>query len=479
MKWKFKKKSKPLHSSLMKNYIITIVITTLLFIISLACIIGALVEIVINNKQDIPKTTAKSIVRSDYKNIDISDLKAVNGWVEILYDYKVIHVIGDKKDNINKYSMEDILDKISGYESFNSMVSSSIKYTATAFTGIDDKKYICLVKTPPGSSSFKFGVNDDLKGSPIESKFNALAQTIFLGLIFVIILYIIVFSRITAKKITTPLSKLTVGIVQMSSGYLSTRIDLNGSKEFEEIKDAFNNMAKRLEESEKNRKKLEESKNQMFADISHDLKTPITSIQGYSKALKDDVVEDYEKQKKYLDYIYRKSVRLANLIEDLFMFTKLDCLSYKLNKEENDFAEFLREVINMHYMDIESKGFELNVDIPEHEIIYNFDKTQMYRAISNIIINALKYNPEGTTLEISFVENTENLELKIKDNGVGISKDMQKKIFNEFVRGDSSRKSDGGSGLGLSITKKIINLHSGDIYLKSDINVGSEFVIRL
>ncbi|MDU3349227.1 MAG: HAMP domain-containing sensor histidine kinase, partial [Clostridium sp.] len=214
-------------------------------------------------------------------------------------------------------------------------------------------------------------------------------------------------------------------------------------------------------------------------DIAHDIKTPITSIMGYSNALDDGTVQDSEEKRIYLDYIYNKTSRLNYLVNELFIFTKLDSVDYKLNIKQKDICEFLREVVALYYGEIEKAEFNLEIDIPEDPIYYKFDAKELERAICNLIINSLKYNERKTTLFIGINNNEEDIEIIIGDNGIGIKKEILDKVFEEFVRGDISRDSSGGSGLGLAITKKIIELHKGTIILNSYEGVGSEFKIIL
>lgn len=281
------------------------------------------------------------------------------------------------------------------------------------------------------------------------------------------------------KKIRDPLNQINLGIEKMSKGNLSVRLDFEGYKEIDSIRDSFNYMVKEIKVANENKDKLEKSKRDMIRDIAHDIKTPITSIMGYSKALNDGTVQDSEEKRIYLDYIYNKTSRLNYLVNELFIFTKLDSVDYKLNIKQKDICEFLREVVALYYGEIEEAEFNLEIDIPEDPIYYEFDAKELERAVCNLIINSLKYNERKTTLFIGINNNEEDIEIIIGDNGIGIKKEILDKVFEEFVRGDISRESSGGSGLGLAITKKIIELHKGTIILNSYEGVGSEFKIIL
>ncbi|WP_238533138.1 sensor histidine kinase [Bacillus methanolicus] len=243
------------------------------------------------------------------------------------------------------------------------------------------------------------------------------------------------------------------------------------------------NLKRAAEELEiKNQEKtlIEESKKRMLADISHDLKTPMTTIQGYSKALYEGIVDDQEQAKKYIKYIYDKSMRVTTLIDELFMFSKLDSPDYPINREEKDICEFYREVIVGYYDLFAEKEMQLSIDIPTDKILYPFDQKLLYRAISNILENTIKYNPEKTIVFIRLRKLKDYLTIEIGDNGIGIRDEIANNLFEPFVRGDKSRINDGGSGLGLAITKKIVELHLGKLYLDTKpIRGKTNFIIQL
>jgi signal transduction histidine kinase len=202
-------------------------------------------------------------------------------------------------------------------------------------------------------------------------------------------------------------------------------------------------------------------------------------LDGYAKALNSGMVEDEAKRKKYLQYICDKAESMTKLIDDLFEYAKLDSGKYRLIREKYDFAEFIRELIAANFIEISNKGFQLKLDIPESSVTYEFDRNKMQRAVLNILSNCLKYNPAGTTIGISVRKEDDGIVLIINDNGIGISQELKNKIFKEFVRGNAARQSDGGSGLGLTITKCIIEMHGGRIEITGGTGEGSTFLIYL
>lgn len=214
-------------------------------------------------------------------------------------------------------------------------------------------------------------------------------------------------------------------------------------------------------EREKNIKR----RNLLLSDIAHDLKTPITAISGYAQALNDDIVLSPEKQKEYLETICRKSMQMSRLITVLFDYVKLDSEGFELKRERMDLAECLREISAEMYSDIENAGMELSVDLPSKRCYALIDKAQFFRSITNLFSNAVKHNPEGTKIMVSLKDKTD-WEIQIADTGNAIDENVLEHLFEPFVMGDESRNSRTGSGLGLSITSKIIEMHGGSIWVE-------------
>ncbi|MHC0035357.1 sensor histidine kinase [Pseudoneobacillus sp. C159] len=255
---------------------------------------------------------------------------------------------------------------------------------------------------------------------------------------------------------------------------------MKSSLRYKELNEKLTRVANELEWKNKEMTILEESKKRMLADLSHDLKTPMTSIQGYSRALFEGMVEDEIQKQKYLKYIYDKSIRVTALIDELFMFSKLDNPDFPIYREETDLCEFVRGVIVEFYERFLEKEMELDIDLPDEMMFYPFDPKLLYRAMSNILENTIKYNPNRTDVYIRMERSIDSAIIEIGDNGVGINEDIVETLFDPFVRGDRSRKNDGGTGLGLAITKKIIEKHDGKISVDTQPDRGkTNFIIKL
>lgn len=211
-------------------------------------------------------------------------------------------------------------------------------------------------------------------------------------------------------------------------------------------------------------REYEQRRNMMLSDIAHDLRTPMTTVSGYSKAIADGMVPE-AKMKEYLEAIQTKSKRVNDLITLLFDYVKLDTDGFKLMKQDTDIAELTREAGAFVYQDVEDAGMGFDVDIPEEVITVPMDRLQMSRVITNLLTNAIKHNKKGTDIGLYLYREDDYVRVLVADTGDKIDKENAEHIFEPFVMGDESRSSKGGTGLGLSIAKKVVEMHGFNIKL--------------
>ncbi len=211
-------------------------------------------------------------------------------------------------------------------------------------------------------------------------------------------------------------------------------------------------------------KEYDQKRNLMLSDIAHDLRTPMTTVSGYSKALTDNMVPDSMKE-EYLEAIQRKSKRVNDLITLLFDYVKLDTEGFKLMKQEVDLAELVREAGAFVYQDVEDADMTFDADIVEERVPVQLDRLQMSRVITNLLTNAIKHNKAGTRVGLFLYQEDDYIRILVADSGDKIDKENAEHIFEPFVMGDESRSSKGGTGLGLSIAKKVVEMHGFTIRL--------------
>lgn len=224
------------------------------------------------------------------------------------------------------------------------------------------------------------------------------------------------------------------------------------------------------EEDARIKAEFDKRRNLLFSDITHDIKTPITSIVGYSKAMTDGLVTDPQKQEDYLRTIYSKSLRISELISMLFEFVKLDSDGFQLHTEPLDMAELVRENVIMLLEDYDEKNIDLDIDIPEETCMVVADRMQMSRVVTNLLTNSIRYISDGhmvlVKMEIQKRAGKTKYVTYVADDGLPIEEDFAKTIFDPFSRSDAARQTtSGGSGLGLSIAHKVAQMHGGELSL--------------
>ncbi len=319
----------------------------------------------------------------------------------------------------------------------------------------------------------KFSINDYNKTVEATNR---------LWFVFVLVLFVIIIvqSFLFSRRIKHSLKPLDAAIVSYGSEKHSNISRDEVPMEFRHIVDDFENLLKRLDQAKEEKEHEEQERYRMLANISHDLNTPLTAIQGYSKAFCDGIVQP-EKKDLYMKTIYHKSMACSELMDTFFEFTKLQHPDFIPNLETVDLAEFIREYLGEKYVEFELKDFHMEPDIPEKTILCKVDCKLLRRALDNLTANALKYNPKGTTVLYSLRDEKEMIYLTIADDGIGIPREIRKEVFEPFITGNSARTTDSGTGFGMTITRKIVELHGGTIRLLDTPRSGysTEFEILL
>jgi signal transduction histidine kinase len=276
-----------------------------------------------------------------------------------------------------------------------------------------------------------------------------------------------ILTRRMVKSVESPLDTLSYGVEQIKSGNLSFRLDYLGKDEFSPVCAAFNEMAERLQNSEVSRVRDEESRRELIAGISHDLRTPLTSVKAYLEGIEKDVAQTPEQREKYFSTINGKIVDLENIINKLFLFAKLDTNDFPMNMECVNIDSEISEMISGLSEEYGKKGLVLKILHPLPNALVSIDKVLLLNVFLNILENSVKYK----TMEIGTAAISGDLEngraiIRIADNGRGVSEDVLDRIFDVFYRVDPSRGQE-GNGLGLAVSAKIIHRMGGEIYAES------------
>ncbi|AJS58830.1 sensor histidine kinase [Paenibacillus sp. IHBB 10380] len=413
------------------------------------------------------KFEAKFYVNDTEDLIETNRLVKSGGWLEELdEERRVIKVQGIKQDDLNQYSESELLAQLENR-------SEQLYYYSLAVLDQNETSRYLILKMP--RENVGITVQDVQSNSESVPPFY-LYLFVWIGLM---LLLIFVYSYWVARRINKPLNQISKGLNRMIEGDYSTRISLEAEKEFIQIRDTFNYMAGVIEETSAEKKHAEESKQRLIVDLSHDLKTPITSIQGFAQALYEGRVEDHERQQRYLSYIYHKSIQVTRLIHNMLDLLKTDSPDYLVKIERNEMNDFLREVVADIYGDIEQKKFILELNIPNERVYAVYDSELLSSVIRNLIANALTHNPTGTCLRLELISFDDDVVIEIADTGVGIPKQLRSTMFEPFVRGDESRTGNIGTGLGLSIAMRNTEKMGGTLELREHSKEVTLFTIRL
>jgi histidine kinase len=317
---------------------------------------------------------------------------------------------------------------------------------------------------------------------PLIKIFRSLSLTIGLAVIIVLILTNGLLTYTVAKRIVNPLNKLKDSANKIKEGNLDFNVDIDSKDEIGELSTAFNDMRGRLKNSLELQHQYENNRKELISNISHDLRTPITAIKGYVEGIRDGVADTPEKMNKYINTIYKKAVDADKLIDELFLYSKLDLSKLEFNFTDINIVKCLMDSMEELQFDLDKKGMTISFDGAGYkDIIVKVDVQQLKRVIINIVENSVKYmDKENGRIQVVLEEDEEKVTIVFKDNGQGIDKEALPYIFDRFYRADLSRNtSTGGSGLGLSIAKKIIEEHGGRMWAESVEGQGTSIFFTL
>ena len=284
-----------------------------------------------------------------------------------------------------------------------------------------------------------------------------------------------------AKSIIRPLDRLSAAAKEVGKGNLDSTVETGGKDEISALAREFDDMRRNLKREKELNEVYEEEKRHMIAGISHDLRTPVTSIKGYVDGLIDGVAGTPEKREKYLKTIAAKADELDTLIDELSLFSRLDEGRAALLTENVGLDQLLSHIIDEMRLEFEKSGIELSFENIAGETIISADRVKLSRVFVNILNNSIKYRMhEKHRIRVQLSTADEFARVTVIDNGRGIGREALSKVFQPFYREDSSRnKNTGGSGLGLSIVKSIIENHDGYINIESEPERGTEVAVGL
>ena len=293
----------------------------------------------------------------------------------------------------------------------------------------------------------------------MKSTIQEFSHIIFISLIIAIIIALILI-YLSSHSFSKPLKEINDAVLEIASGKFDKRVSVSAADEIAQLASSFNYMADSLEH-------LEEMRSSFISNISHELRTPMTSISGFISGILDGTIPK-ERQNEYLQIVLEESTRLVRLTNEMFEMTKISSHGYKLMVKKFDFAEMTRLCIIGAEKELDEKNLDLNIDFEEENIYVLAEPDSIKRVIINLLDNAIKYSFADSTIEIKIFSESEHIVFEISNMGTGIDEADLPYIFDRFYKSDKSRtRENAGAGLGLSFVKNILNLHSQRIDVKS------------
>lgn len=279
----------------------------------------------------------------------------------------------------------------------------------------------------------------------------------------------LILGSIMAKRLSSPISRVITTAGMISQGFFSDRIsEKSSTSEIMQLTDTINNLADTLQNQEVLRKRL-------TGDVAHELRTPLATLQSHFEAMIDGI---WEPDKERLIGCHEEIVRITKMVGDLEKLSKYENENLILNKTRFNITETVRHLINNFQNEYINKDLTITF-LAENQLI-TADRDKISQVIINLISNAQKYTPEGGLVEVSIRNNNDNTFISVKDNGIGIPEEDIPYIFERFYRADKSRnRMTGGSGIGLTIAKAIVEAHKGKIEVSSQLSAGTEFIVTL
>lgn len=402
------------------------------------------------------------------QNVDGENIEIKEDIKKLIYDYsnnnsKVF--ITDLDGNINFSFNSDIEKKLDIYNvlyKINNIDNVSSEQVFLYPVQIEDMKmYLVYYETPEAYIEYEYYTDENS----------------VLALILSVVIFISLFIIITNKKMKY-IEEIELGLRVIQNGNLSYEIEEKGNDEIKNLAKNINNMAKEINNRIENERKSEKTKSELITNVSHDLRTPLTSVMGYIGLVKEGKYESEDVMKEYLNIAFNKSNQLKNLIDDLFEYTKLNNNGVELEKRKVNIVDLLSQITEEYVYLLEDNNLEIESDFRSSNNVLELDPSKMVRVFENLLINAIKYSFKPGTIKLSTYESKDSIFVKITNKGENISKEKLEKLFDRFYRVDEARNSNiKGSGLGLAISKNIVELHDGEIWADS-INDEISFYVK-
>ena len=309
--------------------------------------------------------------------------------------------------------------------------------------------------------------------SQVQLEIRIIYRVVLFGAFAAVVIALIV-AYFVSRSITFPIRQMIRTARQIAKGDFGRRVRIKSKGELGELAESLNTMADELQQKMENLKRLDRVRTDFIANVSHELKTPLTLIKGYIETLEDRAMDDKEAATKFISIIKEHSDRLGYTIDDLLSLSELELSRDCVNRTELDLKEVVDEISLGFGHALAEKNQNLTVSTQGDDFSIQADRNKIEQVFANLIDNAIKYTKESGRIEISLCEQGQTVCVIVRDNGIGIPKEHRDRVFERFYRVDKARSRElGGTGLGLSIVKHIVLAHNGKITIESEPNKGT------
>ncbi len=341
---------------------------------------------------------------------------------------------------------------------------------------------IAFVKKVPDGEKFLVDSLSFLFGKEVMGP-NGMVHVFVLAVIalcLLVVLVCVLLARRYTSRIASALREFRRAADDLCRGELDFQILSYPERELDELAQALESVRQRLKASAAAEAAAQEERGLLMANLSHDLRTPITAIKGYVEGIRDGIAATPEKQKHYLDIIYNKSLVMEKLVRNMSDFSEYELGRMQYHFEYVDMIPFLRDLAEEYQYDVQQNGMTFQASLPQGRYTVTADRGKLKRVLDNLVSNAVKYGRPGGQVNFSAEEYEGGLVLQVTDNGKGISTQALHHVFDSFFRADAARTSSvPGSGLGLAICRSIVDSHHGKIWLTSEEGEGTRAFVYL
>jgi len=454
------------NTQVLRNYVYLLVFIVLVLFIGLA--MTDFVNHILSQNLVKDRFPPSFLIRNEMEESAIAEIAEVNGGVYFIDSNLTLdHLGGIDPFGSKAMSRQEFTRFLTDSRKVGLPFSLQIEYSETL------QGWVVVVFPTSLRIDLAIVANQVYESNDKDAVMNAIySMLILLGLF--LSLGVVVLSRLGSRQFLKPIRKLSEAVTQVKQGNYSHRVVMKASKEFEAVGKLFNEMAEEVEKKEEALVLAQEKRQQLILDISHDLRNPLSVILGFADILTNQETTP-QQQHQFSSLIKNHGLRAKTLIDSLFDLSTLESAEFKMKKTTVNGYEYLRMTIADLLPVIEQARCGVRVDIPDEHFDLEVDPAWMDRVFTNLITNAIQHNERPITIGISASQDKEGFEVRVEDDGVGIDAMLIPTLFDRFTT--SKQVGSESTGLGLSIVKKVVEMHGGQIRCKSNQEGGCVFIL--